>query len=136
MDLFKLEKDKYNNLLLSLDYVMKEKGKDYHQNFGIAIYVLEKNELIFDNFTKGHLFNDEVDIFYNQFLENLAIFNTNFRLFFDEIVKDEKIYPDLRNVVSRVCEYVELFIDLKNNYQDIYTKIEDVIEKSRRDTYY
>ena len=136
MDLFKLEKDKYNNLLLSLDYVMKEKGKDYHQNFGIAIYVLENNELIFDNFTKGHLFNDEVDIFYNQFLENLAIFNTNFRLFFDEIVKDEKIYPDLRNVVSSVCEYVELFIDLKDNYQDIYTKIEDVIEKSRRDTYY
>ena len=46
------------------------------------------------------------------------------------------IYPDLRNVVSSVCEYVELFIDSKNNYQDIYTKIEDVIEKSRRDTYY
>lgn len=135
MDLFKLEREKYNTLLLSLDQVMKGKDKDYHQNFGIQIYVLDRNNEIFDNFTKGKLFGDEVDKFYNQFLEVLAIFNINFRLFFDAMVKDELIYPDLRNTISNVCEYVELFIDLKDN-QEVYEKLKDVIEKSRKDTYY
>ena len=51
------------------------------------------------------------------------------------MVKDELIYPDLRNTISNVCEYVELFIDLKDN-QEVYEKLKDVIEKSRKDTYY
>ena len=154
MDLFQLTKEEYRTFLLSLEEIFKPKNINYLDNFGISMYVLDRHPDIYNNFLKGILFNDEINVFYNEYLETLYLFEYKYSEFFKKIVKDELLYSDLRHSIVENDIYAKCFLDIdidvfndfindeKKNIDD-FTKliseemdIKEIIEKSRQRNYY